>query len=175
MPIQRDSAGNVVAWASGEDVRDRDQRLFEINDVDFSWSSQNPGNLTEYLDDICKISATRIHSEISTHPGWLSHQGDAEFQPDLVLSRHQDFLDLNVCHALSDYVLPKIADFGNPDSSEVNKITYYEARYNRILESLMGRMDWYDTNQDGVIADTEHTRYFRPSGRTRGLRRVIQV
>jgi hypothetical protein len=76
-------------------------------------------------------------------------------------------------YTLKEYVLPKIADFGNPESPEVQKIKYYESKFNDLLEELLALMDWYDLDLDGVISDADRLVQPVMTRRSRGRRGIV--
>jgi hypothetical protein len=53
--------------------------------------------------------------------------------------------------ALAEYILPRVADFSNQDSAEVQKIKYYEDKTEKLLTELIEAGDWYDFAGDGTI------------------------
>lgn len=71
--------------------------------------------------------------------------------PFLIIDRQGDFTDLCVYHALSNYLLPKVADFGNPDSAERQKIGFYDEKFRALFGELVSDGDWYDFNESGTI------------------------
>jgi Ca2+-binding EF-hand superfamily protein len=71
--------------------------------------------------------------------------------------------------------LPKIADFGNPESPEVQKISFYEVKFNEMFTELTSMWDWYDKNADGTIETGEKMIRFQSTRRTRGRRNIVKV
>jgi hypothetical protein len=76
---------------------------------------------------------------------------------------------------LKEYLLPKIADFGNPESAEVQKIQYYEGKFDDLFRELMDILDWYDADNDGAVQTNEKMVKFRPNRRTRGRSNISRV
>ena len=74
---------------------------------------------------------------------------------DRIVGRQQDFTDLCVYVALSEYILPLIADFGNDDSAERKKMGYYSVQAEKLLQELVALGDWYDFDSDGVVEQLE--------------------
>jgi hypothetical protein len=72
-------------------------------------------------------------------------------------------------------LLPKVADFGNPESAEVQKIQYFESRFNSLFEELMADFTWYDSSGDGSVSDNEKLVSYRRNKRTRGNKSVVRV
>jgi len=46
------SGGTVIAYAEASDVKDKDQRLFEQNEVNFTDVPDAPGSLNNYIEDL---------------------------------------------------------------------------------------------------------------------------
>jgi hypothetical protein len=57
--------------------------------------------------------------------------------------------------ALADYILPQIADFGNEDSAERKKMSYYTQKADQLFGELITAGDWYDFNDDNSISSSE--------------------
>lgn len=178
-------SGNVVSFADALDVKDKDQRLFESNEINYSDVPDNPGSLNNYLEDLTTKSTARICQKIRASAEWrnyLSTRGVAYdvnniplFEPNKVLGRKSDFSDMTVYYTLKEYVLPKIADFGNPESPEVQKIKYYDTKFNDLLSELISMMDWYDWDLDGTITDADTHAQVTQTRRSRGRRSVVNV
>ena len=179
------SAGEVISYAEALDVTDKDQRLFEANEIDFTDVPDTPGSLSDYIEDLTTKATNRINQKIRASARWreyLGHSGTGysidnipAFNPNLILSRKSDVTDLTCYYTLKEYLLPKIADFGNPESSEVQKIQYYEAKFNDLFTELLDMMDWYDADNDGTVEDGEKMISFQLNRRTRGRKAVTRV
>lgn len=175
--------GNVVSYAEAADVKDKDQRVFEANEIEFTNAPDNPANLNEYIEDLTTKATGRINEKIRTDVRWreyLNWTGQGyninyvpAFNPNYILSRQADFTDLCAYGALYMYILPKVADFGNPESPEVMKITFYEQRFNDLFNELMSNINYYDIDNSGAIDDSEKAVSFPLARRTRGGRRNI--
>ena len=76
---------------------------------------------------------------------------------------------------MKEYLLPKIADFGNPESAEVQKIEYYAGKFDDIFRELMDILDWYDADNDGSVQTNEKMVRFRTNRRTRGRSNISRV
>jgi len=72
-----------------------------------------------------------------------------------IISRTNDFTDLCVYTALSDIILPRIADFGDNDNAERKKMQYYQQKAEMLFGELIQAGDWYDFNDDGLIESVE--------------------
>lgn len=179
------SGGNVVSYAEALDVRDKDQRLFESNEIDFTSVPDTPGSLNNYIEDLTTKATDRINQKIRASARWreyLGHVGAGydldnipAFDPDNIISRKSDFTDMCAYYTLKEYLLPKIADFGNPESSEVQKIQYYDDKFNELFNELLGMFDWYDNDNDGTVEDGEKMIRFSLTRRTRGRRSTVRV
>jgi len=156
------STGNVISFAEYEDVLAIDQRLFEANE-----------GLTEVIVEDALVKATnRILSQLRSTDWWKSYYyrqnnggGVVSFpaggviapalNPNKIEARKQDFTDLCVYYALAETLLPRVADFGNADTAERQKIGFYDEKYRALLKELIEAGDWYDFDDNGSIADTE--------------------
>lgn len=158
------SGGKVIAFAEYSDITDADQRLFEAN--------EGLANETE-IELLTERSTTRILQMIKNTSWWQQYYltqatsgqlnqtqtlGRPDFPlPDatLIRSRQSDFTDLCVYYTFSQYLLPRVADFGNADSAEVKKIGFYDERFRRLFAELIESGDWYDWDASGVITNLE--------------------
>ena len=140
-----------VSFATYEDVTQRDSRVFEANE-----------DLTEteinlYLEQ----ASQRILTQIRNTGWWREYQRKLAqivdpnllpaVNPDYILARTQEFLDLNVYFALYEYVYPSVADFGNPESAEIAKIKFYKDSYNVLFDEVIEAGDWYDFSENATI------------------------
>lgn len=179
------SGTTVISYAEAEDVKDKDQRVFEANEIDFASAPNAPGNLDEYIEDLTTKGTERINQKIRASARWreyLNYTGSYNtvdqlpaFDSDKILSRKSDFTDMCCYYTLKEYILPKIADFGNPESPEVQKITYYENKFQDLFDELMDMMDWYDADASGTVDSDEKKISFRLNRRTRGRRNITKV
>jgi hypothetical protein len=146
-----------ISFATYDDLVQRDQRLFEANE-----------NLTQTkIDDFLKLAAARILTQIRNTDWWRGYAfgQDSALQRDLRLlpsvnpsnikSRETEFKDLNIYFAFHEYILPYVADFGNPESAEVQKINHYRDQYNKLFTEVIESGDWYDFDADGTIETAE--------------------
>ena len=180
-----DGGGNVLAYAEALDVRDKDQRLFEANEFDFTNVPDTPGSLDNYIEDLTTKSTARINEKIRASANWreyLSYMGVnltsgtiPAFEPNNIKSRKADFTDMCSYYALKEYLLPKVADFGNPESPEVQKITYYENKFENLFTELTSMWDWYSQDGDATVEADEKFIRFSRSRRTRGKSNVVRV
>ncbi len=170
----------VVSYAEALDVRDKDQRLFEGNEIDFVNVPDTPGSLNNYVEDLTTKSTDRINQKIRASARWREYLGFVgtgydinsipAFDPGKIVDRKADFTDMCCYYTLKEYLLPKIADFGNPESPEVQKIQYYDDKFNELFSELMNMLDWFDDDDDGTVEDGEKMIRFSLTRRTRGRR-----
>jgi hypothetical protein len=180
------SGGAVVTYAEALDVRDKDQRLFESNEIDFTDVPDNPGSLNNYIEDLTIKATARINEKIRQSARWREYLGFAgggydsinnipAFKGINIKARQSDFTDMCCYYTLKEYLLPKVADFGNPESSEVQKIQYYDDKFNDLFRELTNVFDYYDGDEDGTLEDSEKMVRFSLTRRTRGRRSVTRV
>jgi len=179
-------SGNVISYAEAVDVKDKDQRVFESNEIDFTNVPDTPGSLDNYLEDLTTKSTARINEKIRASARWRQYLGYAgsgydsidnipAFNSDNIVDRKSDFTDMCSYYTLKEYLLPKIADFGNPESPEVQKISYYDNKFSDLFEELMNMFDWYDNSGDGTVSDGEKMVRFSQTRRTRSRRNTTRV
>ena len=148
----------VVSFAEFQDVVDKDQRLFQSNE-----------GLTSDLIDQQLVRATeRILTRLRSSDWWRSYyvRRDAAtvyktvadipaVNASKIKARTTDFTDLCVYTALSEMILPSIADFGNEDNAERQKMGYYTERAESLFGELITAGDWYDFDDDDTISSDE--------------------
>ena len=148
----------TVSFADFQDVVNKDQRLFEANE-----------GLSDDIVEQHLIRATeRILSKIRASGWWQSYYVDRSsgtafntvadipaVDPDRIQARQNDFTDLCVYTAMSEFILPLIADFGNEDSAERKKMGYYAQRAESVFAELITAGDWYDFDDSGTITSSE--------------------
>ena len=150
-----------VSFAVYADVTARDQRFFEANegltstDVNTLLAQASQRILTQIKNtDWYREGAFALDSSLKNDVRLLP-----QVDPDNIKSREQEFKDLNVYFALSEYLLPRVADFGNENSAEVVKIKFYRDAYSQLFKELIEAGDWYDFSGNGSISTDER----RPS------------
>lgn len=148
-----------VSFATYDDLIQRDQRILEANE----------GLTQAEIDEYLKQAAARILTQIRNTSWWRGYAfgQDSSLQRDLrllpsvtpsrILSREQEFKDLNIYFALYEYILPSVADFGNPESADIAKIKHYKDSYDRLFTELVESGDWYDFDGDLSIELTERS------------------
>jgi hypothetical protein len=153
-----EEAGEITSFAEFQDVVNKDQRLFEANE-----------GLSDDIIETQLIRATeRILTRLRSSSWWrsyyLNRNTEISFRtvadiPALdatrIIARQNDFTDLCVYVALSEFILPSIADFGNEDNAERQKMGYYTQKANELFGELITAGDWYDFDDDGSISSEE--------------------
>ena len=153
-----EEAGTVVSFAEFQDVVNKDQRLFEANE-----------GLSDDIVEQQLIRATeRILSKIRSSAWWKSYYIRRDrntvyntvadipaVNPNRIKSRLNDFTDLCVFTALSEFILPSIADFGSEDNAERQKMGYYTQKADTLFGELITSGDWYDFDGSGTISSDE--------------------
>lgn len=148
----------TTSFAEFQDVVDKDQRLFEANE-----------GLSDDIVDAQLVRATqRILTKLRATAWWQDYYTDRDtvtvyntvadipsVDPDKILARQDDFTDLCVYTALSEFILPSIADFGNEDNAERKKMGYYTNKADSLLQELVTAGDWYDFDDDGTVDSDE--------------------
>jgi len=153
-----EEASIVVSFAEFQDVVNKDQRLFEANE-----------GLSDTIVDASLVRATeRILTKLRSSDWWKSYyirRSNAitfttvadvpALDPNRIIARQNDFTDLCVYTALSDFILPSIADFSKEDSAERQKMGYYTQRADELFGELITAGDWYDFDDDATIESNE--------------------
>ena len=185
MAFQKDASSNVLAFAEAEDIFNLDQRLFESNEISFAKSGTAATTQSEYFDILCQRATDRIVTRMQASPQWANYTSAqslntaASILPpvnkNLILGNLQDWTDMCSSYVMKEMLLPKVADFGNPESSEVNKINFYETKFNELFNEKLSVIVWYDANADASITSSDEMVNFRKNRRTRGKRFITRV
>ena len=88
------SGGTVLAYAEAVDVRDKDQRLFEQNEVNFTDVPDAPGSLSNYIEDLTQKSTARINQKIRASAQWREYLGFVGNGYDINRSRWNSFISI---------------------------------------------------------------------------------
>lgn len=148
----------TISFAEYSDVKATDQRLFDSNE-----------GLTDDAVETALIRATerilnRVRSTQWWRNYWLNRSPNATVQtvadipaldPDKIKDRQNDFTDLCVYWALSEIILPQVANFGDDGDDDKAKMGYYQNKTERLFDELIVAGDWYDFDDSGTIASTE--------------------
>ena len=150
----------VISFAEYDDVYRADNRLFDSNE----------GLTDDVIENLLIRTTERIVDKISATAWWKSYWIDRSpgaflrssadipaININHILGRHNDFTDLCVFYALTDYILPSIADFGNADNAENRKMGYYQNRADALFAELITDGDWYDFDGDDQIESSERS------------------
>ena len=153
-----EEANTVVSFAEFQDVVNKDQRLFEANE-----------GLSDDIVEQQLIRATeRILTKIRSSAWWRSYYVQRDLNtvfktvadipavdPNRIIARQSDFTDLCVYTALAEFILPSIADFGNENNAERQKMGYYTQKADTLFGELITGGDWYDFDDSGTISSDE--------------------
>lgn len=157
------------SFAVYADVTARDTRFFEANE----------GMTDTVVNPLLAQSSQRILSQIKNTDWWKRYQFDRDtslkhdlrlvpdVNPDNIKGKEQEFKDLNIYFCMCEYLLPRVADFGNETSAEVIKIQFYRDAYNNLFKEVVESGDWYDFDSGGTISTTEISPTFTNRVRTR--------
>jgi|TARA_B110000977_G_scaffold143597_1_gene182341 hypothetical protein len=150
-------SGNTISFAEYDDVLSRDSRVIENNEA-----------LTDDVVEEQLIRATeRVLSKIRVSQWWVDYYRNISgvtisSAADIpaptagkIKSSTNDFTDLCVYTALAEFILPKVADFGNPDDAERAKMGYYANKAEQLFLELITIGDWYDFDNDNTISSSE--------------------
>jgi hypothetical protein len=151
-------SSNVISFADYDDVVARDQRLFDSNE----------GLTDDLIEDLLIRATERILAKIRSSSWWKSYYITRDnttvyntvadvpvVNPNKIKGRLNDFTDVCVYTALSELVLPMIADFGNENNAERQKMGYYTGKAESLLTELITAGDWYDFDGDNTVESSE--------------------
>lgn len=148
----------TVSFAEFQDVVNRDSRVFDANE-----------SLSDDIVDAHLVRATeRILDKFRASDWWRSYYirrntsstittvaDIPSLDPDLIIDRQNDFTDLCVYTAFAEFILPSVADFGNENSAERQKMGYYQQKADSLFGELLSAGDWYDFDDDSIIQSDE--------------------
>ena len=151
-------SGTVTSFAEFQDVVNKDSRLFDANE-----------GLSDDVVDAQLVRATeRILTKLRSSAWWRSYFVNRNtstvinsvadipaLDPNKIKDRYNDFTDLCVYTALSEFILPSVADFGKEDSAERQKMGYYVQKADSLFGELVTAGDWYDFDDNDTIASNE--------------------
>lgn len=159
--------GIVTSFCDYDDVIERDQRVTEANEIQFTPFA----DLEELVESFAARATQKIIYEVKNTSWWTSYfiakDGGATTintlsfidvpvpQTNKFVARTQDWTDLCVYLTMFEYLLPKVADFSNEDSAEVKKIGFYREKYQSLFRTLIDAGDWYDFDGSGAITNME--------------------
>lgn len=177
--------GSVTSYAEYTDLLQKDQRLLEANELVVPAESGFT-DVTDFIEDLLTKSTSRINTKIKASSWWMGYLNYTgtnvtnpalvpNFNPNRIKTRKQDFTDACVFYCLYYYLLPLIADFSTEESPEVQKIKYYEAKFNEIFNELIAMADWYDADGDGTVEAGEKAYTYTPVRRSRRRSSVVRI
>lgn len=185
-----DGQNNVISFAEYTDVLQKDQRLFEANELQIPAES-GFADVTEFVEDMLEKSTKRILLKMKASTWWQAYNAyvgtpvnDLNVLPSVnpnridpgdALGRRQQFTDMCVYYCFKEYLLPLIADFSTDESPDVNKIKYYDSKFNDLFNELLSMADWYDSDGDGSVENAEKATAYMPTRRTRSRRSIVKV
>ena len=167
------STGNVISFAEAADVLAQDRRFFESNEgLDLT----NGGE----VEDMLVRSTDRIVLKLKASSWWRQYNNltvsatlgsyDVPTPNKNKIQRRSDITELCVFHTLKEYLYPKYADFGVETSAEVQKIAYYNQKFETLWQELLASGDFYDDNESGTVSSDEKLIIPQIFRRTRGRR-----
>lgn len=150
-------SNTVISFAEYSDVLARDQKIFDSNE-----------GLSDDVVEDCLIRATeRILTKLRSSEWWRSYwlkrntdpissiSDIPALDPNRIQGRINDFTDLCVYWALSEYILPQVADFGADGDDDRAKMGWYANKREELFGELITSGDWYDFDDDGTVQSTE--------------------
>ena len=184
MAFVTDAGGNVTSYAEYTDVLQKDQRLLEANVIKVPAESGFV-DATDFIEDMLSKATDRINIKIKASSWWsgyLNYTGTSvsnpalmpDFNPNRIAARQQEFTDMAVFYCMYYYLLPLVADFSE-DDAEVQKIKYYEDKFQGLYNELLALADWYDADGDGTIENSEKVWTNQIVRRSRRRSTVVRV
>lgn len=147
----------VISFAEYSDVLARDQKVFDANE-----------GLSDDVVEEALIRATeRILTKLKQSQWWQTYwirrnpnsvvtiASIPPLDPNRIIGRVNDFTDLCVYWALSEYILPQVADFGAEGDDDRAKMGWYTNKRDEMFGELISSGDWYDFDDDGTVQDSE--------------------
>jgi len=187
MAFVTDGSGNVTAYAEFTDVLQKDQRILEANVIKVPAESGFI-DTTDFVEDMLTKSTDRINIKFkasSWYQGYLNYTGQSvsnpalmpDFNPNKIVKRKQEFTDLCVFYCMYYYLCPLVGDFSGEeeDSAEIQKIKYYEDKFQGLFNELIALADWYDADGDGTVEDSEKVWTNQTVRRSRRRSTVVRV
>ena len=189
MAFLTDGSGNVISFAEYTDIVQKDQRIFESNNLKIPEESGFV-SVQDYVENMLERSTRRILLKIKTSAWWSTYNnyvGNAyEFNnlpsvnpnridPGNAQGRQEQFSDMCTYYCIKEFIAPLFAEFGNEESPEVSKITYYDAKFNDLFTELLSVADWYDADGDGTVETDEKLTTFVRNRRSRSRNNIVVV
>lgn len=190
MAFVTDGSGNVISFAEYTDVVQKDQRIFESNNLKIPAES-GFADVQDFVEDMLEKSTQRILLKMKASTWWqaynayvgtpisnlnaLPNVNPNRIDPGNLQGRRQQFTDMCVYYCFAEYLFPLIAEFGNETSPEVQKISYYNAKFNDIFNELISIADWYDADGDGTVEASEKAVSYMRTRRSRSRRSIVPI
>ena len=189
MAFLTNGSGDVISFAEYTDVVQKDQRVFEANEIVIPAESGFL-TITEFVEDMLEKGTSRILLKLKASTWWqqycfyvgidyninnIPNINPNNIDPSNTLGRRQQFTDMCVYYTFKEYIFPLIADFGNEESAGVAKIKYYDEKYNQVFQELTALSDWYDADGDGTVEADEQATYYQTVRRTRRRNNIVVV
>jgi len=189
MAFITDGGGSVISFAEYTDVVQKDQRIFESNNLKIPEESGFV-SVQDYVENMLQKSTDRILLKMKTSAWWSTYNNYTgntfelnnlpsvnpnRIDPSNALGRRQQFTDMCVYYCIGEYIAPLFAEFGNEESPEVAKISYYNNKFNDIFTELLAVADWYDADGDGTVEADEKLTSFARTRRSRSRNSIVVV
>lgn len=190
MAFVTDGSGNVISFAEYTDVVQKDQRIFESNNLKIPAES-GFATVQDFVEDMLEKSTSRILLKLKASTWWQAYNAYVgtpisnlnalpnvnanRIDPSNTQGRQQQFTDMCVYYCFAEYLFPLFAEFGNEESPEVAKISYYNAKFNDIFNELISIADWYDADGDGSVEDSEKAVSYMRTRRSRSRRSIVPI
>jgi len=75
---------------------------------------------------------------------------------------------------MKEFILPLISEF-ELEAADMNKITYYDAKFNELFQELISMADWYDFDNSGTVDADEKLITYAQTRRSRSRRTIVKV
>jgi len=147
----------TISFAEYSDLKNTDKTLLSGNE-----------GLTDDVVETALIRATeRILTQMRSSSWWRNYWLQRSstsiktaadipaLDPERIQDRQNDFTDLCVYRALSEIILPQVANFGDDGDNDKAKMGYYANKADRMFDELIVAGDWYDFDEDGNIDSDE--------------------
>jgi hypothetical protein len=189
MAFLLNGAGDVISFAEYTDVVQKDQRIFEENNLVIPTES-GFNSINDFVENMLELGTQRILLKIKASTWWqaynnyvgntisnlnsLPNVNPTLVDPGNLQGRRQQFTDMCVYYTMKDLILPLVSEF-ELDNADMNKIIYYEGKFNDLYNELIAIADWYDYDNSGTVDANEKLLTYATTRRTRGRRTVVQV
>lgn len=190
MAFVTDGGGNVISFAEYTDIVQKDQRVFESNNIKIPAESGFVSK-EDFVEDMLQKSTDRILLKMKASTWWqrynafvgspitdlnvLPNVNPNQIDPGNLQGRRQQFTEMCVYYCFAEYLFPLFADFGNEESQEVAKIRYYKDKFTDIFNELLALADWYDADDDGTVEDSEKATSYIRTRRTRSRASIVPI